>query len=55
MVRMSKITKSQLYILEFLAFCHVIISNFLFQGIFVPKNGKKNKINQPIQTYLPWR
>ncbi|MDA9471688.1 hypothetical protein C240_1863 [Enterococcus sp. 5H] len=39
MVNVSKITASISYIMEFLAFCHVIISNFLFQGTGVSKNG----------------
>ncbi|MEI5991019.1 hypothetical protein A5881_002552 [Enterococcus termitis] len=39
MVNMSKITVSFSYTMEYLAFCHVIISNFLTQGTSVPKKG----------------
>ncbi|OJG97077.1 hypothetical protein RV18_GL001226 [Enterococcus termitis] len=39
MVNMSKITTSISFLLTYLAFCHVIISNFLFQGTSVSKIG----------------
>ncbi|MFK4568029.1 hypothetical protein ABH902_002610 [Enterococcus sp. UD-01] len=39
MVNMSKITAGFSYVIEFLAFCHVIISNFSFQGTSVSKIG----------------
>ncbi|MGG5343068.1 hypothetical protein IGI58_000948 [Enterococcus sp. AZ020] len=39
MVNMSKITASNSFMLMYLAFCHVIISNFLFQGTSVSNLG----------------
>lgn len=35
---MSKITNQYSFIIEYLAFCHVIISDFLVQGMSVSKN-----------------
>ncbi|WYJ84013.1 hypothetical protein IGL98_002942 [Enterococcus sp. DIV0840] len=39
MVNMPKITTGFSYIIAYLAFCHVIISNFLSQGTSVSKKG----------------
>ncbi|XUD11392.1 hypothetical protein IGJ55_000547 [Enterococcus sp. AZ170] len=39
MVSMPKITVSFSFIIAYLAFCHVIISNFLTQGTSVSKKG----------------
>ncbi|XUD04666.1 hypothetical protein IGJ34_002640 [Enterococcus sp. AZ177] len=39
MVNMPKITTGFSYVIGYLAFCHVIIFNFLSQGTSVSKKG----------------